>query len=216
MCPQLLQMNWTISTVAFPGCALPNSSITGTETISSPPSHPCIEHYGQSGTTLFSLKNRFAFCMCSALSGMLLAPFLGTLLQSSGIHITCDPTRLHGSAESCMVPLGLVGVGLREVDDGPVEALALAQVGCDLHAVAGAGMRTGKRPAAEARIKDQLFGRHALYLRRALHVSQLTPVVVAARFATKPAEEDVAGGLHQALAGHHAVSPVVVDALREV
>ena len=35
-----------------------------------------------------------------------------------------------------MVPFGLVSVGLREVGYRPVEALALAQVGGDLHPVA--------------------------------------------------------------------------------
>ena len=34
----------------------------------------------------------------------------------------------------------------------------------------------------EARTKDQFFGRHALYLRRAFHVSQLAPAAVAACF----------------------------------
>ena len=48
-----------------------------------------------------------------------------------------------------MVSLGLVGVGLREVGNSLIEALALAQVGGDLNAVAGAGVRPGKRPAAE-------------------------------------------------------------------
>ena len=40
------------------------------------------------------------------------------------------------AAESRMVPLGLVGVGLREVADRSIEALALAEVGPDLHALA--------------------------------------------------------------------------------
>src|SRR5215208_8357936 len=134
----------------------------------------------------------------------------------SGTYITCDLTGLHGRAESRMVPLGLIGVGLREVADSPIEALAFAEVGRDLDAVAGAGVCAGQRPAAEVRIKDQLFRRHALYLRRALHISQLTPVVVATGSATKPAEEDVARSLHQALPGHHAVSSVLVGALWKI
>ena len=47
-----------------------------------------------------------------------------------------------------MVPFGLVGVGLGEVGDHDIEALALAEVCGDLHAVAGAGVRPGQRPAA--------------------------------------------------------------------
>ena len=56
--------------------------------------------------------------------------------RPSGTHMTRDPTRLHGRAEGLMVPFGLVSVGLREVVYRPVEALALAQVGGDLHPVA--------------------------------------------------------------------------------
>jgi hypothetical protein len=54
-----------------------------------------------------------------------------------------------------MVPFGLIGVSRREVGDRPIEVLALAEVGGDLHAVAGAGVGTGQRPAAEAGIDYQ-------------------------------------------------------------
>ena len=42
-----------------------------------------------------------------------------------------------------MVPFGLVGVGHGEVRDRMLETLTLAEVCGDLHAVAGAGVRTG-------------------------------------------------------------------------
>src|SRR5215207_6177576 len=106
-------------------------------------------------------------------------------MNSSGTHISYDLTRLHGSAQSSVVSFDLVCVGHREVDDGSVEALALAEVSRDLHAVAGAGVRAGQRPAADACINDKFVGRHALYLRRALHVSQLTPVEVATGWTTE-------------------------------
>ena len=44
-----------------------------------------------------------------------------------------------------MVLFGLVGIGFREVGYRRVEALALAQVAGDPHAVAGAGVRPGQR-----------------------------------------------------------------------
>src|SRR5215217_185932 len=133
-------------------------------------------------------------------------------LAFSGVRISCDPTRLHGRAEGGVVPLGLVGVGLRKVGYRAIEALALAQVGGDLHAVTGAGVRPGQRPAAQRCIEGQFIGRHALDVSRALHVLQLAPVEVASCRAAKPAEEDVARGLHQPLAGHDAVSVVLVGA----
>src|SRR5215211_4312111 len=110
-----------------------------------------------------------------------------------------------------MVPFGLVGISFREVGYRAIEALALAEVAGDLHAVPGAGVRPGQRPAAEAGIDDQFIGRHALDVSRAFHVLQLAPVEVASSRATKPAEEDVARGLHQPLAGHDAVSVVLVS-----
>src|SRR5829696_9568642 len=79
--------------------------------------------------------------------------FLGTRrppksLAFLGVRISCDPTRLHGGAEGRMVPFGLVGVFLCEVGYRAIEALALAEVAGDRHAVARAGVRTGQRPAA--------------------------------------------------------------------
>src|SRR5215207_7687669 len=141
--------------------------------------------------------------------------FLGTRrppksLAFSGVRISCDPTRLHGRAQGCMVPFGLVGISFREIGYRAIEALALAEVAGDLHAVAGAGVRTGQRPAAELSIEDQFVGRHALDVSRALHVPELAPVEVASFRAAKPAEEDVARGLHQPLAGHDAVPVLLV------
>lgn len=48
---------------------------------------------------------------------------------------------------------------------------------------------------------------------RDLHVAQLAHVDVAAQRGARPAEEDIAGRLHQALAGHHALPLVGVQAL---
>src|SRR5215212_1851669 len=135
-----------------------------------------------------------------------------TALAFSGVRISCDPTRLHSRAEGGVVPFGLVGISFSEIGYRAIEALALAQVGCDLHAVAGAGVRPGQRPAAEACIEDQLVGRHCFDVCRAFHILQLPPVEVASCRAAKPAEEDVARGLHQPLAGHDAVPVVLVGA----
>jgi hypothetical protein len=73
-----------------------------------------------------------------------------------------------------MVSFGLVGVGFREVGDRPIEALALAQVGGDLHTVSGTGMRTGQRPAADPCIKGQFVWRQALYVWRSAAPGALT------------------------------------------
>src|ERR671915_966692 len=115
-----------------------------------------------------------------------------------------------------MVSLGLVGIGLPEVGDSVIEPLALAEIGSDLHADTGAGMRPGQRPATDPRVNSRLVRGQAFYLRRAFHVSQLTPIEVAAACAAKPGEEYVACGLHQPLTGNDAVPLVPVDALRKM
>ena len=115
-----------------------------------------------------------------------------------------------------MVSLGLVSISLPEVGHSVIEPLALAEIGSDLHAVTGAGMRPGQRPATDPRVHSQLLRGQALYLRRCFHVSQLTPIKVAAACAAKPAEEYVACGLNQPLAGNDAVPLVPVDALRKM
>src|SRR5829696_4636688 len=115
-----------------------------------------------------------------------------------------------------MVSLGLVSISLPEVGHSVIETFTLAEVGSDLHAVTGAGVRPGQCPAADPGVQGQLTGRKALYLHRAFHVAQLPHVVVATDAATKPAEEDVARCLHQLLAGTDAMSLILLDALREV
>ena len=115
-----------------------------------------------------------------------------------------------------MIPFGLIGTSFGEIGDHTLETLASTQIRRDLYKVAGAGVRSGQHPAADARIKDKLVGRHALYLRRALHVSQLTSVEVPTGWDAKPPEEDIARGLHQPLTGNAALFLVLVDAFREV
>src|SRR5688500_2651126 len=115
-----------------------------------------------------------------------------------------------------MVSLGLVGISLPEVGHSVIEPFAPAEIGCDLYAVTGAGVRPGQCPAADPRVQGQLTWRKVLYLHRAFHVPQLTQVVVATDSATKPAEEDVARCLHQPLAGNDPVPLVPVNALRKM
>jgi hypothetical protein len=82
-----------------------------------------------------------------------------------------------------------------------IETLASSQIRRDLYTVAEAGVRSGQRPAADARIKDKLVRLRALYLRRARRVSQLTPVEVPTGWAAKPPEKDIARCLYQPLTG---------------
>ena len=80
------------------------------------------------------------------------------------------------------------------------------------------------RAWARARVRPQISRvererrrDHGLDEGRTLHVAQLAPVEVAIGLgALRPAEEDVARGLHHSLALHHALAGMAVAALRQV
>src|SRR4051794_5553628 len=116
-----------------------------------------------------------------------------------------DPGRADRGRELREVPLVLLRVALGEVGDRPVERVVFAEVGGDRDGVAGAGMGARQRPSAEACVVLQRLGREQLHHCRALHVAELPPVEVTIRlYAPGPAQEYVAGGLHQPLALHDA------------
>lgn len=87
---------------------------------------------------------------------------------------------------------------------GIAEGVALADVAGDLcRAAAGLGVGVGQGTSADSCISGEGTFVIVLEVRRDLHVAQLAHVEVAAAGAGGPAEEEVAGGLHQALALDH-------------
>src|SRR5690348_13186994 len=103
-----------------------------------------------------------------------------------------------------VVALVLVGVGLREVGQRPVQPRALAEVGRDRDRVPGAGVRLGQGPPAQAGVDLHDVRLHQLHERGTLRVPELADVEVA-RDALEvrgadPAEQDVARRLGQPLA----------------
>ena len=111
------------------------------------------------------------------------------------------PSAGGGLGQRRVVEVGLVGVQLGEVGDRVVEAVALAEVRGDRDAIAGAGMGAGQRGGGRASnatpsgtiystSNDPFPSRGSaqveVSLRRPGHASF-------------PAEEDVAGRLHQPL-----------------
>src|SRR5437764_1503766 len=80
---------------------------------------------------------------------------------------------------------------------------AVAEVAGDRGAVARARMGAGERPSADAGVHLEPLERDRLHVHRALAVPQLTDVEVTLPAVdpgdVHPAEEDVAGGLHEAL-----------------
>src|SRR5881227_1061753 len=86
--------------------------------------------------------------------------------------VSLDPSLVDGGAERSVVVVVLIGVGLGELDERAVEAVALAEVRRDRDAVAAARVRTRQRPAAEFAVRGQAARDHPLDLRRSLPVLQ--------------------------------------------
>src|SRR5690606_25796873 len=115
------------------------------------------------------------------------------------------------------VTLVLVRVPPGELHDRPVERVFSAQVGGDGDWVAGARVRPSKRPSAYPSVEREPGRHHPVHVRRHLHVAKLAPVEAAvAVLALGPAQEDVAGRLHQPLTLHHPGAVVAVPAPPQV
>jgi hypothetical protein len=74
------------------------------------------------------------------------------VLGFSDTYISRDLTRLDSRAESRVIPFGLIAISFGEIGDHTIETLASTQIRRDLYTIAGAGVRSGQRPAAYALI----------------------------------------------------------------
>src|SRR5215510_13500569 len=127
----------------------------------------------------------------------------GAAMRALRLGLDLDATVPDGLAERLPVPLVLVGVGDREVREGLVEGLRLSEIACDQPGRAGARVRAGERPPTGLRVISHGPRREQLGERLELHVAELAHVEVAALGPDRPAQEQVAGRLHEALAYHH-------------
>src|SRR4051794_23814904 len=116
-----------------------------------------------------------------------------------------------------MIAFVLVGVRLGELTHGPVETVRLAEIGSDRNPVPGACMRSGQCPSADLPVARHGFEVGVLHFHRALPVAELAdveiPVHVVDAVDPLPAQEDVAAGLHESLAGDDTLTFVRVVAL---
>src|SRR4051794_4171703 len=123
-----------------------------------------------------------------------------------------EPSRVDGLHECRVVTLVLVGVRGGEVGDGPVECVAFAEVRADGDPIAPPGVGPCERRPADLRVVDRAEAAKALDVGRPLPVVELADVVVAgAAVETRdplPAQEDVAGPLHESLTDHHPLAVV--------
>ena len=98
-----------------------------------------------------------------------------------------------------------------------LEPVLLAHVRGERDWIAGTGVCQGQGSPAGLRVERQCRRDHGLDEGRTLHVAQLAPVEVAIGIVGfRPAQEDVAHGLHESLALDHAFAGMLVAALRQV
>src|SRR4029077_8038284 len=81
-----------------------------------------------------------------------------TLAPGSEARLGGEPSRLNRLLERLVVAFVLLGVGVGELDDRPVEGRPFAEIGGNRHAVAAAGMSASKSPSARASV-----ARHPLW-----------------------------------------------------
>src|SRR3954451_18429840 len=128
-----------------------------------------------------------------------------------------EPAVADGLHEPVVVLLVAVGVSLGEVRDRPFELVALSEVPPDRDGIAGSRVRAGERPRAGTPVELELGHAVGLHFGRALHVAELPPVEVARHVQTlRPAQEDVARGLHHPLTRDDALSVLTETALRQM
>src|SRR5215831_4501276 len=112
-----------------------------------------------------------------------------------------------------MVALALIGVRDGEGRHCLVEGVALTEVPADLRGSAGAGVSARQRPGADLDVLRHDTRSERLDERSHLHVAELADIAMPAEFALRPAEEDVAGRLHESVAVHDPLSVIGVDGL---
>ena len=106
-----------------------------------------------------------------------------------------------------MVLLVLVGVGHREARDRLVQRVAPAHVPAEHGGGAGSGVGECEGPSTPPGVDRHLRRAEGLHQDAELHVPQLAEEEVALR-PPAPAEEHVAGGLHEPVAVHDALAVV--------
>ena len=107
-----------------------------------------------------------------------------------------------------MVALGLICVGSRKSRDRIVEDVAITKIAADHCCLAGTRVRACQRMAAPFGKQAHLSRTECFDPRLDLGVSELAYIEMAAPVAFKPAKENVAGRLHEAVADHDPL-PVV-------
>src|SRR5262252_8593711 len=124
-------------------------------------------------------------------------PVAGAAMRRLCLGLDLDATVPDGLAERLPVALVLVRVGHREVREGLIERLRLPEIARDQPGCAGARVRAGERPPTGFRVLPHGPWREELGERLELHVAELAHVEVTTLGPDGPAQEEIAGRLHE-------------------
>jgi hypothetical protein len=134
-------------------------------------------------------------------------------MRPSTFGLSFDLTFAYSFLKDCVILLRLVSIGFAKGSYSLIKNIALADVSRYRRRIAGAGVSTSQRPAAECSVVQH--GRWIEQLDRGFdfHIAQLPHIKVASSPAVRPAEKHVACSLHQVLAYDYTLPVVSVSAL---
>ena len=123
--------------------------------------------------------------------------------ERSSIVLDCGPhfTSGDGRQKRLVILFDLVSIGFRVPGHGAVELVAAPEIPGNLRCVARAGVSTGQHAGAERRVVREPVGIEPLDRNRGFHVPKLAHIEIASS-ELRPAEERIAGSLHDALSGY--------------
>src|SRR5262245_2353963 len=127
-----------------------------------------------------------------------------------------QPPFAHRLHEDLVVALVLICIGLGEVGDGFVEAIALAEVSACLCGLAGACVRMCERPSAQLGILHHDATAESFDEHTDLHVLELSDIAVPAVRTHCPAKEEVASRLHKAVPIHNPLAMVGIHTFSSI
>src|SRR5215470_1442573 len=138
-------------------------------------------------------------------------PSLGRRAARIATGAAMRALRLLGLNLDATVPDGLaerLPVALVLVREGLIERLRLPEIARDQAGCAGARVRAGERPPTGFRVLPHGPWREELGERLELHVAELAHVEVTTLGPDGPAQEEIAGRLHESLADDHPLAAI--------
>src|SRR5271166_1768240 len=113
------------------------------------------------------------------------------IVIASALQVHLDSAGAYRRRQSCVVSLGLIGIGESKLPHRLVELILLAEIAADCPGIARLSVRSREDPAAGPGVDRQHFCVIGLDQGAQLHIAQLTQVEVAPLWSCRPSEEQI-------------------------